>query len=60
MTKRREGTDERVISYADKAMTRLHKKYMKLLSRGKPKQVAVTAVARELSGFIWGVMTFKE
>ena len=57
LAKRREGTDERVISYADKAMTRLHKKYMKLLSRGKPKQVAVTAVARELSGFIWGVMT---
>jgi transposase len=57
LAKRREGTDERIITYADKAMTRLHKKYMRLISKGKPSQVAVTAVARELTGFIWGVMT---
>jgi transposase len=57
LAKRREGTDERTITYADKAMTRLYKKYMRLVSRGKVKQVAVTAVARELTGFIWGVMT---
>jgi len=54
---RRVGTSESVISYADKAMNRLHKKYMKLVLKGKSKQAAVTAVARELSGFLWGVMT---
>ena len=54
---RRVGTAESVISYADKALSRLHKKYMKLIFKGKSKQAAVTAVARELSGFLWGVMT---
>jgi transposase len=53
---RRQGTDEGVIAYADKALTRLHKKYVKLVFKGKSKNTAVTAVARELSGFCWGVM----
>jgi hypothetical protein len=50
------GTNERVIAYADKAISRLHKKYYKLVACGKEKNVAVTGVARELAGFIWGVM----
>jgi transposase len=54
---RRIGTPENVISYADRALNRLHGKYVKLLFKGKSKQAAVTAVARELSGFLWGVMT---
>jgi transposase len=54
---RRVGTEESVISYADRALNRLHGKYVKLLFKGKSKQASVTAVARELSGFLWGVMT---
>jgi len=54
---RRIGTSETVISYADRALNRLHGKYVKLLFKGKSKQAAVTAVARELSGFLWGVVT---
>jgi transposase len=54
---RRVGTNETVISYADRALNRLHFKYEKLLHKGKSKQASVTAVARELSGFLWGVMT---
>jgi len=57
LAERRIGTSERVISYADKALNRLHGKYVKLVFKGKSKQAAVTAVARELSGFLWGVMT---
>ena len=53
---RRAGTAESVIAYADRALRRLHGKYVKLLFNGKSKQAAVTAVARELSGFLWGVM----
>jgi transposase len=53
---RRVGTSERVIAYADKAMSRLHGKYYKMVARGKEQNVAVTSVARELAGFIWGVM----
>lgn len=38
-----------------KAQCRLHARYRALLRRGKLKTVAVTAVARELAGFIWAV-----
>ena len=54
---RREGTSETIISQADKALGRLHSKYVKLVFKGKLKQATVTAVAREISGFLWGVMT---
>jgi transposase len=38
-----------------KAQYRLHRRYRALIRRGKLKTVAVTAVARELAGFIWAV-----
>jgi transposase len=38
-----------------KAQCRLHKRYRALVRRGKPKTVAVTAVARECAGFIWAI-----
>jgi transposase len=56
LEQRREGTDERTVRYADKAMKRLHEKYTRMVFKGKSKQTAITAVARELAGFIWGVM----
>jgi transposase len=36
-----------------KAQCRLNRRYRALLKRGKPKTVAITAVARELVGFLW-------
>jgi transposase len=36
-----------------KAQGRLHRRYRALVGRGKLKTVAITAVARELVGFIW-------
>ena len=56
LTMRRKGQAPETIAYADKAGRRLSKKYNKLLLRGKISQKTVTAVARELSGFIWGMM----
>jgi transposase len=56
LERRRVGTDEQTIRYADKAMKRLHDKYTRLIFKGKLKQTAITAAARELAGFIWGVM----
>jgi hypothetical protein len=32
---------------------------MHLVLRGKRSQVAVTAVSRELAGFLWGAMTHQ-
>ena len=46
-----------IIAYADKASIRLQKRYYHLISAGKNRNVAITAVARELSSFIWGMMT---
>ena len=38
-----------------KAQLRLHKRYRQLVGRGKKPQVAITAVARELVGFMWAI-----
>lgn len=38
-----------------KAQVRLCARYRALIRRGKPKTVAITAVARELAGFIWAI-----
>ena len=57
LTERRKGVDPQVLTYANRAGRRLSRKYMHLLLRGKRSQVAVTAVSRELAGFLWGAMT---
>lgn len=44
-----------VVDHAYKAQERLHRRYFRLTSRGKPSQVAAVAVARELVGFVWAV-----
>jgi len=56
LTERRRGQPSEIIAYADRAMRRLQGKYFHLLLKGKRPQVAVTAVARELAGFVWGLM----
>ena len=40
---------------SSKAQHRLHFRYARLMARGKTKQQAMTAVARELAGFVWAV-----
>jgi len=57
LSMRRKGQAPETIAYADKAGRRLNKMYSRFLFRGKVSQKIVTAVARELSGFIWGMMT---
>jgi transposase len=51
------GQPPTVVEYARRAQVRLHHRYTRLVSKGKASQLAVTAVARELCGFTWGVMT---
>ena len=58
LKKRQEGNQAEVIAYADKANERLRKRYLTLVLRNKKAHnKAVTAVARELACFIWGMMT---
>ena len=40
-------------AHAWAAQQRLYRRYQRLAARGKPKQHIVTAVARELTGFLW-------
>lgn len=49
------GQPEATKEIAWKAQHRLHSRYVRLASRGKPGQVVVTAVARELLGFMWAI-----
>jgi transposase len=55
LRQRQEGQSEEVKAIAWKAQHRLHSRYMRLAGRGKSKQQVVTAVARELLGFIWAI-----
>lgn len=58
LKKRQEGNSPKVIQYADKANERLRRRSYKLILHEKKKwNVAVTATARELACFIWGMMT---
>lgn len=52
---RQAGQPEAAITLAWRAQTRLHHKTTRLLARGKKPAVTVTAVARELAGFVWAV-----
>ena len=54
---RQSGNDAAVIAYADKANERLRRRYYHYIRRGMKRNIAITAVARELSCFIWGMMT---
>ncbi|WP_392714387.1 IS110 family transposase [Rhizobium ruizarguesonis] len=49
------NVEQPIKDIAWKAQLRLHSRYRKLITNGKKSQVAVTAVARELLGFIWAV-----
>jgi transposase len=53
--KRNEAVSAEVRQIAWKAQQRLYRKYVRLLARGKNKQQAMTAVARELLGFMWAI-----
>jgi len=52
---RQRGQPEPVIEIAWKAQQRLSSRYRRLLARGKPTPHVITAVGRELAGFIWAI-----
>ena len=53
LKKRQKGQEDEIVAYADKAVERLQKRFRRMVLRGKPYNVAIMAVARELAGFIW-------
>lgn len=54
---RQRGAPEGAIAHAWSAQQRLHRRYARFAARGKRKQHIVTAVARELTGFVWAALT---
>ena len=54
---RQRGAPAAIIAQAWAAQQRLHRRYARLAARGKPKQHIVTAIARELTGFVWAALT---
>ena len=55
LRRRQESASQEIKAIAWKAQHRLHHRYVRLAARGKSKQHIVTAIARELVGFIWAV-----
>ena len=55
LTERRAGVSEEVIAIADRALRRLRKKCRAMQLRKKTGTKIVTALARELAGFLWAV-----
>jgi transposase len=50
-----DAVPETVREIAWKAQTRLCQRYRHMMARGKLRQVVVTAIARELAGFVWSI-----
>ena len=55
LNRRRQGQPPRIVAIAVKAQHRLSRKFYKLWQRKHP-HVAITAVARELCGFVWAIL----
>src|SRR5271155_2997080 len=55
LRKRQEGVPEELKEIAWKAQHRLHKRYSRLAAAGKDQRKIITAVGRELLGFIWAI-----
>ena len=55
LRKRQKDVPESIKEIAWKAQLRLHKRYARLAAAGKDQRKIVTAVGRELLGFIWAI-----
>jgi len=52
---RNQGLPRPIRDIAWKAQERLHRRYARMSGRGMCKQKTVTAIARELAGFVWAI-----
>jgi len=57
LARRQRGQDALVIERAWRCQQRLHQRWQRMASRGKPQQKIVVACARELAGFVWAIAT---
>jgi len=55
---RRQGQPAEVVAIAEKAEERLHRKFWRIAAR-KDSKTAAMAVARELAGFVWALLSLE-
>jgi transposase len=55
LRKRQQGLAKSICQISWKAQLRLCARYRQMMARGKNKSVVITAIARELAGFIWAI-----
>ncbi len=60
LSARQQGLSQEVKACSWKAQTRLHKRMMQLLARGKQRNKVTVAIARELTGFVWHIFRLME
>lgn len=53
--RRQEGIPQNICAISWKAQLRLCHRYKRLLAKGKANQLIITAIARELCGFMWAI-----
>lgn len=56
LRRRQQGQPADVIEISWRAQVRLNGRYRRLLARGKERNKVITAIARELLGFVWEIM----
>lgn len=55
LIERRQNGSPEAVATARRAQDRLCSKFRKMIGKGKPRQKAVVAIARELAGFAWHI-----
>jgi transposase len=60
LKRRQRGLPEPLVEIGWKAQHRLHRRYVALSARGKPNSKVITAIGRELLGFVWAIATHVE
>jgi len=57
LSKRHQNQPRRILQISWTAQNRLYRRIRNLIARGKRSQVAISAAARELSGFVWAIIS---
>lgn len=54
---RQDGQPDHILQISNRCQQRLHHQYTRMRTRGKPHNVTIIAIARELSCFLWAAAT---
>ena len=62
LVRRQQGLSEPIVDIASRAQKRLYKRHCSMRAKGKPQNIAIVAMGRELLGFLWaiGIQTANE